>query len=180
MSNRSQIAWWEDYFKSGRWPKREFWLLRWGGGFQNHILNSACGVYIYYTTPITLQHTITTNTITLRYTTLLYTDSIALYYNYNCNCYYNYNYHYIALHYTTIATTLLYTTLDYTTLTTPHHNYTCNCNCNYTPIITLHSALYKNSLYKKMRGWVFLPHICFVEYIYICKWKLRNSGTLEF
>ena len=129
MSNRSQIAWWEDYFKSRRWPKREFWLLRSGGGFQNHILNSACGVYIYYTTPITLQHAITTNTTTLRYTTLLYTDSIALYYNYNynCNCYYNYNYHYIALHYTTLITlhyncnyaTLHYTRLHYTNYTTP-------------------------------------------------------------
>ena len=26
-------------------------------------------------------------------------------------------------------------------------------------------ALYKNSLYKKMRGWICFPHICFVEYI---------------
>ena len=39
-------------------------------------------------------------------------------------------------------------------------------------------ALYKNSLYKKMRGWICLPHICFVEYI--CEWKIRNWGTLEF
>ena len=45
---------------------------------------------------------------------------------------------------------------------------------------TTAQALYKNSLYKKMRGWIFLPHICFVEYIYICKWKIRNWGTLEF
>ena len=45
---------------------------------------------------------------------------------------------------------------------------------------TTAQALYKNSLYKKMRGWIFLPHICFVEYIYICKWKIKNWGTLEF
>ena len=29
-----------------------------------------------------------------------------------------------------------------------------------------------------MRGLIFLPHICFVEYI--CKWKLRNWEALEF
>ena len=33
-------------------------------------------------------------------------------------------------------------------------------------------------MYKKTTGWIILPHICFVEYM--CKWKLRNWGTLEF
>ena len=45
---------------------------------------------------------------------------------------------------------------------------------------TTAQALYKNSLYKKMRGWIFLPHICFVEYIYIYMQmedkKLRDPG----
>ena len=46
MSNRSHIAWWDDYFKSRRCPKREFWLLRWGGGFQSHILSYRCAIYV--------------------------------------------------------------------------------------------------------------------------------------
>ena len=44
--------------------------------------------------------------------------------------------------------------------------------------ITVPSTVYsKNSLYKKIRGWICFPCRCFVECI--CKWKVRNWGTLE-
>ena len=91
---------------------------------------------------ITATNTNTTRT-TLHYTTLRYTNCIAL--HYSCN------YHYIPLHDTKLQlqlryftihlatlhyTALQYTTLQYTTLITPHHNY--NCNCNYATLITPH------------------------------------------
>ena len=63
---------------------------------------------LHYTTLITPQHPTTTNatttTTTPNYTTLHYTEYIALHYNYSCscNCNYNYNYHYIPVHYTTL------------------------------------------------------------------------------
>ena len=97
---------------------------------------------LHYTTLITLQHTTTTNTTTttptLHYTTLQYTEYIALHDNYNCscNCNHNYNYHYITLHYITLHytnytalhynynyTTLHYTALHYTNYTALHYNY---------------------------------------------------------
>ena len=54
---------------------------------------------------------------------------------------------------------------------------------NYTSRFTVR-ALYKNSLYQKMRGCFFAAYMfCGMYpawYIYICKWKLRNWGTLKF
>ena len=39
-------------------------------------------------------------------------------------------------------------------------------------------ALYKKSLYKKIRGWICFQRRCFVECIWT--WELRNWGTLVF
>ena len=46
-------------------------------------------------------------------------------------------------------------------------------------------CIYKNSLYNKMRGWIFcriyvLWNKTINKYIYICKRKIRNWGNLEF
>ena len=52
--------------------------------------------------------------------------------------------------------------------------------CSYISSYTV-QALYKNPLYKKMRGLIFLPHICFVEYIYmqVEVKELRDHGILK-